>query len=616
MFGGRFQTPTERHYIHVNKQSRFVSDSAAVDDFRLYRRLLAHVLPYKWGFVCAIVGMLLVSAGDASIVVMLQPIIDDGFVNRDTSFIQWVPLVLIALGLVRAAGTFVDGYCMSWVARRVIQDLRQLMFERLIHAPVDYYDQSSSGILSARLIYNVEQVAAASTTAVRGLFRDAFKALFLLVWMFYLSWKLSLLFAIILPVAYIVFKLSSSRFRAISLRVQESVGGILHVAKEALHGQRVIKIFGAYDYQRRLFLDANNRNRQQTMKATAVSSASVPLMVFLSGVGVAGVIWVALQQDITPGVFSSYLAAMVMTTKPIRSLSKINLVIQGGLAGAQSVFDTIDLEQEPDQGVVVLDNVAGDVRFNKVSFDYRQGDKPVLRDVDIDIKAGTTVALVGVSGSGKSTIASLLLRFYAPTSGHISIDGKPLDTLTLDSLRANTAIVTQEIILFDDTIGNNIAYGEKSKIDAHKQLKAATAANVMEFVETMADGLDTMIGEQGIRLSGGQRQRIAIARALYKDAPLLIMDEATSSLDSHSEAHIQDAIARLVKNRTSLIIAHRLSTIENADLILVLENGRIVQQGRHAELLKKRGAYARLHRAQHSTQHSAQHSKQAPAQPT
>ena len=584
-----------------------MSDSpAAVDDLRLYRRLLAHVLPYKWGFVCAIAGMLLVSAGDASIVVMLQPIIDDGFVNRDTSFIQWVPLVLIALGLVRAAGTFVDGYCMSWVARRVIQDLRQLMFERLIHAPVDYYDQSSSGILSARLIYNVEQVAAASTTAVRGLFRDAFKALFLLVWMFYLSWKLSLLFAIILPVAYLVFKLSSSRFRAISLRVQESVGGILHIAKEALHGQRVIKIFGAYDYQRRLFLDANNRNRQQTMKATAVSSASVPLMVFLSGVGVAGVIWVALQQDITPGVFSSYLAAMVMTTKPIRSLSKINLVIQGGLAGAQSVFDTIDLEQEPDQGVVVLDNVAGDVRFNKVSFDYRQGDKPVLRDVSIDIKAGTTVALVGVSGSGKSTIASLLLRFYAPTSGHISIDGKPLDTLTLDSLRANTAIVTQEIILFDDTIGNNIAYGEKSKIDAHKQLKAATAANVMEFAETMADGLDTMIGEQGIRLSGGQRQRIAIARALYKDAPLLIMDEATSSLDSHSEAHIQDAIARLVKNRTSLIIAHRLSTIENADLILVLENGRIVQQGKHAELLNKRGAYARLHRAQHSAQHSEQ----------
>ena len=584
-----------------------MSDSPpSTSDFRLYRRLLGHVLPYKWGFLCAIIGMLLVSAGDASIVVMLKPIIDEGFVNRDTVFIQWVPLVLVALGLMRAAGTFIDGYCMSWVARRVIQDLRQAMFERLIRAPVDYYDQNSSGILAARLIYNVEQVAGASTTAVRALFRDAFKALFLLLWMFYLSWKLSLLFAIILPVAYLVFKLSSSRFRAVSLRLQKSVGGIMHIAKEALQGQRVIKIFGAYGYQRGLFLNANNHNRQQAMKATAVSSASVPLMVFLSGVGVAGVIWVALQQDITPGVFSSYIASMVMTTKPIRSLSKINLVIQGGLAGAQTVFETMDIEQEPDQGTLELNTVADEVCFHKVSFDYHRSDRPVLREVSLHIKAGTTVALVGVSGSGKSTIASLLLRFYSPTSGRISIDGKPLDSLTLESLRANTAIVTQEITLFDDTIRNNIAYGEKGKISEQKLLKATAAANITEFADSMPEGLDTVIGEQGVRLSGGQRQRIAIARALYKDAPLLIMDEATSSLDSHSERHIQDAIARLLKNRTSLIIAHRLSTIENADQIVVLENGRIVQQGRHAELLQRQGAYTRLHDAQHSERTATQ----------
>ena len=578
----------------------------AASDLRLYRRLLTYVLPYKWVFLFSISGMLLVSAGDASFVVMLKPIIDEGLVNRDTSFIQWVPLVLVALGLVRACGNFIDGYCMSWVARRVVQDLRQLMFEHLLHAPVHYYDQNSSAMLTARLIYNVEQVAGASTTAVRVLFRDAFKAFFLLLWMFYLSWKLSLLFAIILPAAYLVFKFSSHRFRTISLRLQESVGGITHVAKEALQGHRAIKIFGAYDYQRRIFFNIINRNRQQTMKAAAVSSASVASMVFLSSVGIAGVIWVALQLDISPGVFFSYLAAMTMATKPIMSLSKINLVIQGGLAGAQTVFSTIDVEQETDDGTVELSNVAGNVRFDHVSFHYHNTDKPVLRDVSVDIKAGTTVALVGVSGSGKSTMASLLLRFYSPVSGHLSIDGKPLDTLSLKSLRAHTAIVTQEIILFDDTIRNNIAYGEKDKIDPQKLIKAATAANVMEFAETMADGLDTMVGEQGVRLSGGQRQRIAIARALYKDAPLLIMDEATSSLDSHSEKHIQAAIARLVKNRTSLIIAHRLSTIENADLILVLENGRVVERGRHAELLKQAGVYSGLHAAQYDGRAPAQ----------
>lgn len=581
-----------------------MSTTSSFRDLQLYRRLLSYVFPYKWAFVAALVGMVLVAAGDASIVAMLKPIIDKGFVHRDTSFIQWVPIFLLLLGLVRAVGTFVDGYCMDWVARHVIQDLRQLMFERLIHVPTHYYDQNSSGEVASRLTYDVEQVARASSTAFRILFRDTFKTIFLLTWMFYMNWKLSLLFIFLIPLIVIIFKISSKRFRITSTRIQESVGGILHIAKEALQGQRVVKIFNAYDYQRRIFFKANNKHRQQAMKQTAVLSATIPLTVFLSSAGVAGVIWIALQQEVTPGAFSSYLASMIMLTKPLTSLSKINLIIQNGLAGAQSVFRTIDLELEKDDGTIDLQSVTGHVSFRNVSFHYENSKPQVLNDVSFDMETGKTVALVGMSGSGKSTIASLLLRFYSPSSGDILIDEKSLSSITLKSLRDNIAIVTQEIVLFDDTIRNNIAYGESDNIDQRRLANAATSANVTEFTDTMEDGLDTIVGEHGVRLSGGQRQRVAIARALYKDAPLLVMDEATSSLDSHSEQKIQDAIARVLENRTSLIIAHRLSTIENADLIMVLEKGHIVQRGTHAELIAQPGAYANLHAAQHR-QHSS-----------
>jgi len=510
--------------------------------------------------------MLVVAIGDTTFAAMLKPIMDRGFVGRDESFVRWVPVILILLAFTRAIGEFVDNYCMNWVARRVIQNLRQSMFERLIHAPAQYYDQHSSGTMVSRLIFDVEQVAKASSTAFRVLFRDAFKAIFLLLWMFYLSWKLSLIFILILPFAFLIFAMTSNRFRVISSRIQESVGDITHIANEALQGHRVVKIFGAYDHENRVFQRANNRNRQQAMKRATVLSASVPMIVLLVGVGVAAVIWLALQQEITPGVFSSYLVSMAMLMKPVKNLSKVNEVIQTGLAGAQSIFRTMDLQQEP----------------------------------------GTTVALVGASGSGKSTIVSMLLRFYSPSRGQISLDGKALESVTLESLRANTAIVTQEVTLFDDTIRNNIAYGEKGEVDQEKLIAAATAANVMEFADSMTDGLDTAVGEQGARLSGGQRQRIAIARALYKDAPLLILDEATSSLDSHSEQHIQAAIGCLIENRTTLVIAHRLSTIESADLILVLENGRIVERGRHQELLANKGVYSLLHMAQHSHQDAQQ----------
>ena len=569
--------------------------SNPANGLQLYRRLLGYVLPYKAMFAIALLGMLVVAASDAGFAAVLKPIMDRGFVEQEQNFIQWVPLLLFLLALLRALGTFCDNYCTIWVARRVIQNLRQRMFEQMIYAPVSYFDRHSTNRMVSRLTHDVEQVAQASSSVFRVLFRDVCKTIFLLTWMFYLSWKLSLVFMLILPLAFFIFKLSSRRFRAISLRIQDSVGEIAHVAKEAFQGNRVMKIFGAHDYQGKEFYRANNRNRQQLMKLNTVLAISAPLIALVSGGGIAGVVWLALYQEISPGVFSSYLLSMSMLMRPIKNLSGVNQAIQVGMAGAESIFRTIDLPSEPDRGSRILPHIVGNVSFKDICFQYKADGKRVLDHVSFDIAVGSTVALVGVSGSGKSTLVSLLLRFYECSQGVIKIDGQPLNDIKLSSLRQNMAMVTQEITLFDQSIRNNITYGAPAPVDQHKLLAAVEAAHVGEFVDRLPEGLDTLVGEQGIRLSGGQRQRIAIARALYKDAPLLILDEATSSLDSHSERHIQQAIEKLIDNRTTLIIAHRLSTIKRADLILMLDAGRIVERGTHPELMRLGGAYSRLY---------------------
>ena len=567
----------------------------------LYLRLLKHVLPYKWAFTAGILGMLVVAAGDTGFAWILQPLMDKGFVERDASFITWIPAALLLIALIRAVGDFVDGYCIAWVSRMVIQDLRQKMFERLMYAPTSYYDAHSSGSLVSRLTYDVEQVARASSGAFRILFRDFLKTLFLLGLMFYLSWNLSLIFLFIFPVAFLVFKLTSGRFRKISSRIQESVGDITHIARQTFQGHRLVKIFGGYDHEKGAFFAANKMNRQQSMKKAAILAASVPLLVFVMGAGVAVVIWLALYLEIKPGVFTSYLVAMTMIVRPIKNLSRANEVIQTGLAGAESVFNTIDTPIEEDSGSVNLEGVTGDVSFKNVSFHYADDETMIIDDISFDVPAGSTVALVGPSGSGKTTIASMLMRFYRPTSGAITMDGMSLEEIRLKSLRDNAAIVSQEVVLFDDTIRNNITYGSNAGIDEERLLASAEAAHCTEFLDTFAEGLNTQVGESGTRLSGGQRQRIAIARALYKDAPILILDEATSSLDSGSEKKIQQAIDRLIEDRTTLVIAHRLSTIENADQILVLEKGKIVERGTHSELLQREGAYFHLYNNQYNT---------------
>jgi subfamily B ATP-binding cassette protein MsbA len=564
-----------------------------------------HVLPYKVAFIAALMGMLLVAAGDTGFAWILQPLMDKGFVQRDQDYIAFIPFLLVGIAMARAIGDFIDGYCINWVSRKVIQDLRQKMFDRLIYAPTEFFDHESSGALVSRLTYDVEQVARASGGAFRILFRDMLKAIFLMSLMFYLSWKLSIIFILILPVAFFIFKLTSGRFRKISSRIQESVGDITHIAKQAFQGHRLVKIFNAYGHEKQTFFVANNRNRQQSMKKAAILAGSVPLVVFIMGVGVAVVIWLALILEIKAGVFTSYLVSMTMIVRPVKNLSKVNEVIQTGMAGAESIFKTIDLEIEKDKGKIVLDDVSGNICFDNVSFHYSDDKTIIINNISFTMEAGSTVALVGPSGSGKSTIASMLMRFYSPTSGEVTIDGHGLEEISLKNFRDNAAIVSQEIILFDDTIRNNITYGEEGDVDENKLQTATDAARVSEFVNTFPDGMETRVGEAGARLSGGQRQRIAIARALYKDAPILILDEATSSLDSQSELHIQHAIDRLIQNRTTLVIAHRLSTIENADLILVLNNGEIVERGTHQQLLAARGPYYHLYNTQYRSRSDA-----------
>jgi len=565
----------------------------------LYRRLFSYVIPYKAAFGMALFGMLLVAAGDTGFAWALQPLMDQGFVGRDPDFIRFIPLLLVAIALARAVGDFIDVYCSNWVSRKVIQDLRQKMFDQLIYAPAEYFDKHSSGGLVSRLTYDVEQVARASTDALRVLFRDILKAAFLLSLLFWLSWKLSLIFIAIFPVTFWIFKATSGRFRKISHVIQESVGDITDIAKQAFQGHKLVKIFNSQNYEKRMFFAANNRHRQQSMKKAGILAATVPIVVFLMGVGVALMIWLALVLEITPGVFTSYLVAVTMVVRPVRNLSRINEVIQTGLAGMQSVFQTIDLHQEKDEGRIVLGDIDGNVSFSDVSFHY-PGDQPqVLENIDFEIKAGSTVALVGPSGSGKSTITSMLMRFYSPVAGDISIDGHSLQDIRLQSLREKMAMVSQEVMLVADTIRNNIVYGGVDDIDEDRLMTAIETAHIREFADDFADGIDTFVGEEGSRLSGGQRQRIAIARAIYKDAPILILDEATSSLDSRSEKHIQDAIGRLIRNRTTLVIAHRLSTIESADLILVLGKGRVLERGNHETLLSQKGHYYHLYNTQY-----------------
>ena len=570
----------------------------------IYGRLWKYVTPHKLiGFI-AVVGMAATAVIEGGLVLLLQPLMDETLVAKKVESGNWIPLAFMAIFILRGLSGFATEASLGWIGRSVISDLRREVFGKFLTLPSKFFDAQAAGPLMTRLTYNVEMVAESVTSVVTIAVRDTLTVIAAFAVMLYHSPTLTIFVAILFPVVAVIVRLLGIAFRRYSGRIQDSVGEVTQVTDEIIRGNAVVKAFGGYEYERDRLAEVDEGNRKQNLKLIRVRSMGVAITQVVFGFGIALVIFAAARQSIegelTPGQFISFFSAMMLMLQPVRRITNVNATLQRGVAGADSLFTIMDEQDEEDRGTRDIERVNGDVRFENVGFSYGDGDGAVIDGVTVEIGAGKTLAIVGHSGSGKSTLASLLPRFYEINSGDILIDGIPIRDFTLASLRNNISIVSQDVVLFNDTIRNNLAYGQlKSKSEA-ELLAAAEAAHVLDFVNELPDGLETMVGDRGSLLSGGQRQRIAIGRALLKNAPVLILDEATSALDTQSERRIQDALNVLMENRTTLVIAHRLSTVEKADLIIVLDAGRIVESGSHAELLKQEGHYASLYRMQFS----------------
>ncbi|HNW78520.1 MAG TPA: lipid A export permease/ATP-binding protein MsbA [Candidatus Competibacteraceae bacterium] len=568
----------------------------------LYFRLLRYVRPHTRVFALSLLGTVIAAATEPLIPALIQPLLDGSFVAKDPHSIRLVPLLLVAVFIIRGLAIFVGALAMEWIAQRVVTDLRGDLFARLLTLPTRYFDDHSAGNLLSRLTYDVTQVMSATTQALVTLVRDGLTVIGLLGWMLYLNWKLSLLAFLIAPGIALIMRLVSRRLRRLSRELQDLMGDLAHVIDEVLQGHKVIKIFGGQEYERARFHRVNNRVRHFNLKLAAASEGSGPLVQLLAIFALGTMIYFASLQSaanqITVGGFVSLFGAMAMLLAPIKRLTKVNEQLQRGLAAAEALFALLDEPPESDHGTRSLGRARGEVRFQQVSHRYRAEGAPVLEQFDLSVQPGETIALVGPSGSGKTTLMALLPRFYELDSGRILLDGLPINELHLAELRANIAYVSQDIVLFNDTVAANIAYGAGFQVSEARILQAAEHAHALDFIRELPEGMATLIGENGARLSGGQRQRIAIARALLKDAPILILDEATSALDTQSERKVQQALDTLRRGRTAFVIAHRLSTVENADRIVVLDRGRLVESGTHGELLAQGGLYASLYRMQ------------------
>lgn len=564
-----------------------------------YRRLMAACAKHWPIFLCGVMGTLAMSLVDSGFAWLVKPIIDKGFVQRDDFFIRWLPLFLVIVFVLRGVAGFSSSYFVSRVARNTVMDFRRALFSHLLKLPANYYDSHGSGHLLSTIIYNVEQVASAASDALVTILREGSMMIGLVVVMFVLNWRLALLFFIIAPFIAWVIKKSSQRLRRLSDSVQRAVGDVTHIASESIDAYKVVRLYGGQHYEKEKFWAATKANRQRELKIVVTNSLGTSAVQILLSIPIVVVLYFATMpaMHVSAGSFAAVITAMLMILRPMRRLTTVNSYIQKGIAGAQSIFDVLDKEAEKDTAQTTLSRLQGNITFKEVNFAYPNTERMVLKKINFTVKAGQTVAIVGRSGAGKSTLINLLPRFYEVLSGEISIDGLPIDQYGLQDLRNQFALVSQHTVLFNDTVANNIAYACPNA-DRQTIVDAAKSAYADEFIQALPQGFDSKIGEDGLLLSGGQRQRIAIARALFKKAPILILDEATSALDTYAERLIQQALATLMQRCTTLVIAHRLSTIENADWILVMDQGEIVEKGTHQALLKQKGLYAELHQMQ------------------
>ncbi|MFI3245342.1 MAG: lipid A export permease/ATP-binding protein MsbA [Ferrimonas sp.] len=567
-----------------------------------FKRLWTYVRAYRAGFVAATIAMAIYGAVDASLIYMVKPLIDNGLAASDASTLRMAPLVIIGLFALRGGANFVSTYCLAWVSQNVIHEMRQQVFNKYLRLPTAYFDSHSTGDLISKVTYDAEQVSRASSSALITMVRSGFTVLGLLTIMFWESWQLSAVFFIVGPIIAWVINVVSKRFRVISKRIQGAMGGVTTTTEQMLKSHRNVLSFGGQQIERERFASASSANRRQNIKLSAATAISEPIIQILGACAIGIVLFIAsypaILNTLTPGSFVVIVGSMMGLMTPVKQLTRVNAELQRGVAAADSIFAVIDEQDAMDAGQHVFGRSHGALHIQNLNFSYPNAKDAALKDISLTIAAGKTVALVGRSGSGKTTLSSLLPRFYDITDGSIKLDGIELRDATLTSLRQQMALVSQQVTLFNDTIANNIAYACDASITRAEIEAAAEAAYVMAFVDDLPDGLDTIVGENGVMLSGGQRQRIAIARAILRDAPILILDEATSALDSESERAIQAALENLAATRTSIVIAHRLSTIENADQIVVMDKGQIVERGSHLELLAKQGIYAQLHALQ------------------